>query len=457
MTDSNYKNINISKIVFYFVFLSTVMLIAFGYGLYSGTNENAVFKFILDVKKKVNLVLSESPNAFKPIHFIQPSRYAGSGVTINKKTNSKNDLIFLTGFFDGNNELRLINRDGKIISRWPVKFSEIFPNPVHIPKPPTTDWNVDLHGAVALQDGSIVFNFEYGGIVKLDHCGKVIWTIPTLSHHSVEKAEAGGFWVPGRTLRSKTDTTIQYSPFSLPYKEDVIMKISANGTIESKISIANLLYVNGYESFLTSTGEIIKTGREWDHELVHLNKITELKADIADDFPLFKTGDLLLSLRSYNTLLVIDPKTQKIKWLKTGPWIRQHDPEFKAGGTITVFNNNTYLTSYINDKVNLKIPQASNIIEIDPLTNEHKILYGKNGKQKLLSVIRGKHELTPSGGILMTELETGRAFEVDSTGTVIWQYINRYDEDSVLELTEARAYPKNYFNITDWSCQISNK
>ena len=449
------KKIDFAKLTFNFVVISVILVLSFGYGLYSATKQNATYKFVLFAKQSISLFFSESKNVFKPVHFMHPSRYPGSGVTINSKKNTNDELILLSGFFKDNNELRLITRAGKIVARWPVKFSDYFPNPTHSPTPPATDWNIDLHGFTAHQDGSIVFNFEYGGLVKLDRCGKLIWALPTLAHHSVESAEAGGYWVPGRIMNNLGDSEKSFQPFSLPYKNDLILKVSEKGEITQSISVTQLLYDNNFEAVLTANGETISNKKGWDHELVHLNKITELKSDIADTFPIFNAGDLLLSLRTYNTLLVFDPKTLKVKWLKTGPWIRQHDPEFKKGGIISVFNNNTYLTSYKNGKVNPSIKTVSNIIEINPSSGKYKIVYGDKDKQPFISVIRGKHDLLPNNGLLITEHESGRAFEVDAKGNVIWQYINRYDENTVLALTEARMYPKQYFKVSDWSCNNS--
>ena len=71
----------------------------------------------------------------------------------------------------------------------------------------------------------------------------------------------------------------------------------------------------------------------------------------------------------------------------------------------------------------------------------------------MLSIIRGKHEPTRKGGLLVTEFEGGRVFETDASGRIIWEYINRYDEDEVAEITEARIYPANYFRVSDWSCE----
>ncbi len=68
------------------------------------------------------------------------------------------------------------------------------------------------------------------------------------------------------------------------------------------------------------------------------------------------------------------------------------------------------------------------------------------------SIIRGKLELTPRGGLLVTEFEGGRVFETDATGNVIWEYINRYSSEEVAEITEARIYPESYFSVSNWSC-----
>jgi hypothetical protein len=70
----------------------------------------------------------------------------------------------------------------------------------------------------------------------------------------------------------------------------------------------------------------------------------------------------------------------------------------------------------------------------------------------MLTVIRGKLELTDAGGLLITEFEGGRVFETDAGGQIVWEYINRYDEDEVAEISEARLYAPEYFDVPDWTC-----
>ena len=448
------RQFDLSKFVFYFLLTLFQIVIVLVAGMYSARHKTSLYKFIWHLNGEIQLVIKELPILTKtrPVHFLQPAIYEGNGVTINKKNN--NDYILISSFYGDNNEIHLIKRDGEIVARWPIYFSNIFTkNELLWEGRPHSDWNAEIHGILILPDGSIVFNFEYNGLVKLNKCGKVIWKVARHTHHSVEVAEGGGFWVPSRMHFPEGKKT-PYPPFQPPFYVDTIMKVSDNGKILDEKSVPDLFYKNNLAALLTATGEPIDTGYVRDREIVHVNKIVELSSELADDFPLFKAGDLAISIRQYNLVMVIDPEQLQIKWLKTGPWLRQHDPEFKKGGKISVFNNNTYRNAFINKNQTTSIdsPRISNIMEIDPITNKHEVVYGGKAHQEMLSVIRGKHELLHDGGILITEFEGGRVFEIDKEGDIVWQYINLYDENEVAEITEARLYAESYFTVKDWSC-----
>lgn len=452
------QRFEVSKYFFFTISILTVLGLFFAFGLYSGYHQTIVFKKVQTLKNMVERSFTLLTMEFTtltnihPSHFLQPAKHEGSGVTVNDATTDSKELIFLSGFFEGANEIRLIRRDGSIVARWPVRFSEIFPDASHLKNPPKTDRNIDIHGALALPDGSVVFNFENGGLVKLDQFRKIVWTLRRETHHSIELAEDGGFWVPGR--RHHEEIVSPFPPFETPFIEDTIMKVSQNGEVIIEISVPKLFYDNGLEALLTSTGGKFFVGMNWDREIVHLNKIEELSSDIANNFPMFEAGDLVLSIRELNLIMVISPETGKIKWWKIGPWLRQHDPEFCSDGKIAVFNNNTYRTAFGKrphlDKSRVTIPRVSNITDIDPVTDTSRVVYGGKHDEEFLSVIRGKFELTQSGGLLITEFEGGRVFETDGEGRIIWEYVNRYDSDEVAEITEARIYSYSYFSETNW-------
>lgn len=450
---------DLSKILFYAVLALAVLGGSFSFGLYSAAEKTTVYKKISSLKNDIysstEIVAEESATLAKvhPEHFLQPARSEGEGVTVDHTDPDDDNLIFMAGFFEEDNQLRLIERDGTVVARWPVKFYDIFDNADHIKNPPATDWNIDTHGALALPDGSVVFNFEYGGLVKLDRCGNPVWILARETHHSIERAEKGGFWVPGRRHHTE-ESRFSFPPFLPPFKEDTILRVSEDGQILREISVPEIFKKNGLETLLTASGHNFCKDTEWDREILHLNKITELSSAVAEDFPMFEAGDLALSIRQSNLLMVVDPDTLKVKWWKIGPWIRQHDPEFKQGGTISLFNNNCYGTVLDPEHKNLSpldAPRVTNIMEFDPVTNEATLVFGETPGQEMLSVVRGKHELTFAGGLLITEFEAGRVVETDKDGHVIWEYMNRYDEDEVAEITEARIYSRDYFNAVDWN------
>lgn len=455
------RRIDVSKVVFYGLVSSGLLGLSFFVGLHAGVKKTILFHAVNAVKtvieSSVTTLAEEFPTltGTHPTNLLQPSRYARDGVTVNDPSSDQGDLILLSGFFKDTNELRLVRRNGDVVARWPVSFYEIFPNPTHLPSAPATDWNTDTHGALALPDGSVLFNFDYAGLVKLDRCGSVVWTVPRETHHSVEPAEGGGFWVPGR--RRHWQGRSLFPPFETPFKEDTILKIADDGRVLGEFSVPQIFYDNGLEPILTATGARIKTGMNWDGEILHLNKIDELTSDIAPDFPLFEAGDLALSIRELNLVMVVDKTATKVKWWKIGPWRRQHDPEFKRGGTIVVFNNNAYETDFGTTKnvSPVSAPRVSNVVEINPASGEYRILYGGKEGQELYTVIRGKTDLTPGGGLLITEFEAGRILETNANGQIVWEYVNHYNDEEVGEITEARVYPSSYFNVKEWACSTT--
>lgn len=380
---------------------------------------------------------------------LQPSRGQGSGVTINKVPDD-GAYILMAGFFDNENQIRLITRNGTIVIKWSLDFFKHFPNADSRACEKASTLHVDTHGVHLTPRGEVVFNYEHCGSVKLDQCGKVIWTINQPTHHSIVPAEAGGYWGLSRFKWNAKEETSRFPPFSSSGKnvtiiEDTILRISVEGQILEEISIPALMLENNLEALLTSNGLSFNLENVLDNEIVHANKVAELPSSLADSFPLFAAGDLAISLRNLNLILVIDPIAKNVRWHQTGPWIRQHDPEFRPDGRISVFNNNAYHIAYVGDKTNLNHTFSTNIIAVDPVSQKTEVIFGEKTGQEMLSVIRGQHELLKNDGMLITEFDAGRVFEVDSDKNVIWEYVNRYDENYVGEVTNAVIYPANYF------------
>ncbi|MEM6824628.1 MAG: arylsulfotransferase family protein, partial [Pseudomonadota bacterium] len=122
-------------------------------------------------------------------------------------------------------------------------------------------------------------------------------------------------------------------------------------------------------------------------------------------------------------------------------------------GTIAVFDNGHYRTDFGRDGLPRPgAPLNSAIVTVDPRTGASRLVYGRDVESAFRTIIRGKHDPTSAGGYMITEFEAGRIFEVDGQGNLVWEFINRFDDTRVIELTEGRLYERSYFSVSDWSC-----
>lgn len=347
-----------------------------------------------------------------PTRQLAKAMHEGAGVVTQNSDKMQPGLTFMAGFFDGDIGAVLIEPDGTLVHRWVIKYTEIWPKRDYLKDAvPLTDWNVFLHGIVALPDGSIVFNFDAGeSLVKMGRCGKVKWKLGHGIHHSVFLAEDDTFWVP---------------------LGNNIAQISPTGEQLRVIKPTKMIRDNGLEGLFFI--------RDLSAAKIHPNDVEILSEEDADAFPLFEAGDILYSMRDINMIMVFDPDTEVVKWYQHGPWLRQHDPDFLPDGTISIFNNRMG-------------GGYSNIMTIDPVTRETKVIYESRKDPIFYTGMRGKHEHLANGNMLITQAQKGRAFEVTEDGEIVWDYINRYDDKRVAVISKAIRYDPDYFSeVDDWS------
>ncbi len=428
--------------------LSSAALV-FAYGVVVGAYH--VFPYGL-IKAGVNSVETVFENrdmllADEPENFIAPRSRPGSGVVVNTTEQADDQVTLLSGFFDGLPGLRLITSGGTVLNQWSASYLALMPDSSHIDPSsdvPASDWNAAVHGMELLSDGSVVFNFDGKGTVKLDRCGEVVWRVPRMNHHSVNLREDGGFWIPSRRYRSENSP---YPMFTAPFRDDSVLHVSADGEVIQELMINQVLIDNGLYALLDANGRF--TADVVVDDVLHVNDVEELTSARAPAFKHFRSGDLLISFRHLNLLVVFDPVTQKVRWYHSGPWHRQHDPDFQDDGTISVFNNNS------DDTKRGRILGGSSIVQINPFDplNQITTVYGDQSGQKFFTNTQGKHQKLANGNWLIVEYYAGRVFEIDQAGTIVWEYINEYDAERVARVSGAKRYPANYLSADAQSCQ----
>ena len=124
------------------------------------------------------------------------------------------------------------------------------------------------------------------------------------------------------------------------------------------------------------------------HDPFHQNDVDVLTAERAQRFPFFLAGDLLLSFRSINLIVVIDPKTLKVKWHHSGHFSRQHDPDWGVNGEIIIYDNRSH-------------QKYSRILSIDPQSQRIKTLI--DGKEwGFYQFAQGNQHLSDESRVLFT-------------------------------------------------------
>lgn len=375
---------------------------------------------------------------------LNPARYEGTGVVLNKpgKTFPGVTLIGVP-WKEGSDWLhsvRLVNMKGDLLHKWTIDSMDVWDESPHqdlMRGKKMSKLNTHIHGVALLPNGDLVFNLSHYGFIRLDAQSNIVWKVPYRTHHSVYMDDSGDFWASGEKWIEKPNK--RYPGLSTPYVEDTIVQVSPNGEIKREISILESIYRSGYEGLLFA-GLLEKKV-----DVTHNNDVEILEERLAPDFDGLNAGDIMVSLRNISTVVIIDGKTELIKWAITHPLVRQHDPDFQKGGFITVYDNRA-----ISERGDRPSFGGSRIIRITPFTNEVETIYRAQGENQFYSRGGGKHQLLGNGNLLIVEPYAGRVFEVTEKGELVWTWLAdpwAQDDSRVPEVFCGNRYPKSHANF----------
>jgi len=262
------------------------------------------------------------------------------------------------------------------------------------------------------------------GIAKFDKDSKVLWKNPGLLHHWFSVGPDGEIYIPAR----KTGT----SPMTIPDREkeivcdqvdfgyDSIEILDANGQKIREIDMLNALVNSDLTGLFNSNQEQPHTVATCDP--THLNDVQILTPEMADQYPRFKAGDLLVSFRTLNTIGVLDPETELFKWHFQGPAHHQHSPRFLGNNRIAILDNLGGQVSRGTSRILA--------VDVDSWTAEN--IFPKRGVELPGTAFKtnnaGSIDVSPAGDrILISWTRKGLVWEVDvRTGELLWEYVNTH-------------------------------
>ena len=259
--------------------------------------------------------------------------------------------------------------------------------------------------AKLLPSGDVLVLVDGYRVMRVTLNGDVRWEYRAKVHHDIAVAENGEIFVLARTAMY-----INVLHPKVPVFNDEIHVLDRDGTLIRKISILEALLKSPFGFLLPSSHDLEPDESQPNLvlDVLHSNHVQVLDGAVEHLSPLFRRGNLLVSMRTINSVGILDPDESRFVWL-WGPTniARQHHPTLLPNGHILLFDNGQ---------------SASQIIELDPLTNA--VVWRYAPLKGFYSESAGSVQRLPNGNTLITESDPGVVFEVTPDGETVWRYLN---------------------------------
>ncbi|WP_162912966.1 arylsulfotransferase family protein [Rhodospirillaceae bacterium SYSU D60014] len=344
-----------------------------------------------------------------------PARTTKRGSTIYERTRAQNGLTLYASSHD--QRAFLISMEGEVVHEWHLPFSAVWDDTAAV-KDPWPDSFVMWDDVYLYPNGDLLAIYvgigdtPWGyGLVKMDKDSQVVWKYLARAHHDLDVAEDGTIYLLTHETRfDEIETAKHMAP---PRVDDYVVLLSPDGEELKKVSVLDALVKSPYGRLLIRV-PWYATGESRTGDFTHANAVDLIGAEAAANMPFATQGQVLLSLRELDMIVLLDLDREEIVWALRGPWLGQHDPDVLPNGNILLFDN----AGHYDDG------GESRVIEFDPETLQITWSYAGDAQHPFESIVRSGQDRLPNGNTLITESDGGRIFEVTPDGTIVWEYVN---------------------------------
>ena len=333
----------------------------------------------------------------------RPAR-SSSGITVHDPARSCGGVNFYTsGHFAG---AILMDMDGRVLHEWRYDFLKAWPEQIESTE---IDGSEYWRWAYLLENGDVLAIFDGLGLIKVDRNSNLIWEHLGSEHHDLDVTDDGRIFVLTRRAHM-----IERINERMPILEDFVTVLDSDGRLLKEVSVLEAFENSNFASSPAARGYVARG------DIYHTNAVEVLDGSLADRIPAFGKGNVLLSMRSLSTIVVLDMDLGEIVWVASDLWLAQHDPKILDNGNILVFDN--------------KGAQGeSRVVEFNPATREMVWVYAGDRSNGFFTKMCGANHRLENGNTLITESDYGRAFEVTPDGEIVWEFINphragKYDD-----------------------------
>ncbi len=296
-------------------------------------------------------------------------------------------------------EVRLVDAAGKTQHVWWRAFDDIdrWAGDSHwgTSWPPTHHGRAFFRDAHLFADGSLLVLFESIGLVRLGVDSKVRWASRVGQMHSAFDVGAGGEIYA--LSRQRVARRLGLTTFKAPADgivEDEVIVLAADGEELFRFSLVDALLDSDHATLL-----------EWAKHVVMLDAAS-LHVVQHGRF----RGQLLISLRNLQSIVLVNPTTRRVTAALTGVVDRPCAATMVAGDRVLALDSG----------------DAASVVECDLATHEVVWRYPVPDGPALHVPVLGDCQRLSNGNTLITESTKGRAIEVTPAGDVVWDYRSPY-------------------------------
>lgn len=300
-------------------------------------------------------------------------------------------------------EVYLMTNDGDIKKQWDVE----------------EPYDVRRNNYPLILAGGDLIHLNYkGNIARYDNNSSIVWKNENLGHH-----DAGYY---NDTLVTFSRENVFSDKIGRLIQDDVIKQLDPDtGEYTGKnVSLYNVMVNDSNINISELYEENLLQGREVENgtiksgqyrasndsiKLFHANSITVLKKDYGG---VFEKGNMLLSLRNIDKVVLLDWEDEEIVWSSEIDLDRQHHPTMTSDGNILIYDNGWETRNY------------TRVIEI---TRDNEIVWEYKNEDEFYSKYMGSAQELPNGNVLIAESGSDRAFEVNRDGEIVWEIDTRDD------------------------------
>ena len=340
----------------------------------------------------------------------------------NFKNKKELDILFLLNYTNPSNKKHEINlidlQTYKSIFKYKFDyelFTKIKSENNEKLKKYITDDNFVLRSTFLTKDINFISITTGDIIVKFSPAtSDIVWFNDEYNfHHTFYVNEIEKYiWAIGCSKNSKLDKKY----LSRDFCDDSVIKIDLDtGKIIEEISVTQIMIDEGIHNHLF-VGRIDKSVPD----PLHINDVEE----VISDTNFTNKGNLFVSLGHTYMILLINPSTKKILWKLHDKLFHQHDVDIINNDEIAIFNNNRIITNkdkvYKNNEINVYNFTSNELSSpYDKILNENEIR----------TVNQGLMEITEYG-VLVEEQNSGRYIFFEKNGKVIFEYLNKSEDNS---------------------------